>query len=196
MAIILDPNLELELLQKAQNQDADAFGRLYDAYIKKIYAFIYYKTLDQETAEDISSLVFMKAWKNINQFKQGSFAAWLYTIARHAVTDHYRRQTKTVDIEDCWDLADDTDLINETDKAMRLADIKKALAKLKSREREIIIMRLWLDLPFQEIAQRLEQKEGAVKMAFSRALSRLKNEVPLHLLILAPLIIGGGPKNI
>lgn len=194
MAIILDSNLELALINRARVGNAAAFGQLYDAYIKKIYDFIFYKTMQQDLAEDICSEVFMKAWKNISSFKDGSFAAWIYKIARNTIIDHYRKQKPNSNIEDYWDLEDDTDLPEEIDKNLRLGKIRQALSELKSRDREIIIMRLWLDLSFADIAQRLEQKEGAVKMSFSRAIVRLKEKVPLNLLILWPALIGALEK--
>lgn len=184
MAKILESTHELNLVREAQGGNSSAFGQLYDVYIKKIYDFIYYKTMHRDTAEDIASEVFMKAWENIAQFQGDSFPAWLYTIARHAVIDYYRRQKNLIDIDDCWDLANDCDLIKELDDRLRLDTIREGLRSLKSREREIIILRLWLDLPFKEIALQLGQQEGAVKMAFGRALVRLKAKIPLSFLLL------------
>ncbi len=183
MANILESTTELDLVRAAQGGNSSAFGSLYDAYIRKIYDFIYYKTLHRDTAEDIASEVFMKAWKNIARFENGSFAAWLYAIARNAVTDYYRRHKNLIDIEDCWDLTKDSDPIQELDDNLQIGAIREAMRELKSRDREIIMMRLWLDLPFKEIAERLGLQEGAVKMAFSRAITCLKSKVPLLTLI-------------
>jgi len=189
MANILDRQQEADWVELAQAGSAAAFGLLYDAYIKKIYDFIYYKTMHRDTAEDVTSEVFMKAWKNISQFQGGSFSAWLYTIARHAVIDHYRRHRDTVDIEDCWDLAAADDFWERLDQNLKMADLRQAMTELKSQDREIIIMRLWLDLSFKEIAEQLGKQEGAVKMSFGRALSRLKEKTPLALIMLGPEII-------
>lgn len=188
MAKILDSQQELLWLEQARNGQAEAFGYLYDAYIKKIYDFIFYKTMNRDVAEDISADVFMKAWKNIKSFQPKNFSAWLYTIARHAIIDHYRRQCPQLNIDDYWDLSDNSQPAEDVDKHLNLEKIKRALKDLKVREREIIIMRLWLDLPFAEIASQLEQKEGAIKMAFSRALYKLKDRVPLEILIIGPAL--------
>jgi len=185
----LDLQTEISLLNQAQAGDAQAFGVLYDAYIKKIYDFIYYKTFHRDTAEDITSQTFLKAWKNIRQFKEGSFSAWLYSIARNSVTDHYRSFRETSNIEDCWDLSDREDWESLLDNDLKLESIKQAMAGLKSADRELIVMRLWLDLSFKEISEQLGKSEGAVKMSFGRAITRLKTQVPLALIILFPAFL-------
>lgn len=189
MATILNTTKERDFVKSAQNGDSDAFAVLYDAYISQIYNFIYYKTLHQETAEDISAEVFIKAWRKLAQFKDGSFVAWLYSIARHTVIDYYRRHHEHQDIDDCWDLTDGTDFLAMIDQGLNLDKVKSALKSLKSEDREILIMRFWQDLSFAEIAQRLDKKEGAVKMSCARALERLRSNMPLALFILLPKLI-------
>lgn len=189
MAISIKSQTELQLALEARRGNAESFGRLYELYIKKIYDFVYYKTLNKEVAEDITSLVFVKAWHKINQFKDRSFSAWLYTIARHAVVDHYRRERFHQDIDDCWDLADQTDFLKQIDSDLKIEVIKEAMKSLKNEEREILIMRFWLDLSFLEIAEQLGKQEGAVKMSLGRTLKNLKNKVPLLVIILWPEII-------
>jgi RNA polymerase sigma-70 factor (ECF subfamily) len=189
MAKILDTTQELDFVRFAQNGDAEAFAALYDAYISQIYKFVYYKTLHQETAEDISAEVFIKAWRKLSQFKDGSFVAWLYTIARHAVIDYYRRHHEHQDIDDCWDLKDGTDFLGMIDQGLNLEKMKVALQSLRSEDREILIMRFWQELSFAEISQLLNKREGAVKMSCARALERLRAKMPLALFILLPKLI-------
>lgn len=189
MVINFDSNTDLSLAHLAQNGDSEAFGKLYDIYIKNIYGFVYYKTMNKEVAEDITSSVFMKAWKNIKQFREESFAAWLYAIARHAVIDHYRKSKENINIEDCWDLADKKDFLEQIDTDLQISDIKEAMKSLSGTEREVIIMRFWLELSFKDIAERLNKNEGAVKMSLSRALNNLRDKIPLALIILGPGII-------
>ena len=189
MAMIYTEQEIASLARAAQAGQAEAFGKLYDAFIRKLYDFIYYKTLNKEVAEDITSTVFMKAWKNIQQCNADSFLAWLYTIARRAVIDYYRQHRENRDIDDCWDLASEEDFIGQIDGHLKIESIKEAMRSLKNEDREIIIMRFWMDLTFKEIAQRVGKKEGAVKMALSRSLTSLRLQVPVYLLIMWPNII-------
>ena len=178
-----------ELVALAQTGSSDAFSRLYDTYIRKIYNFVYYKTLNKEVAEDIVSAVFLKAWRSLDTYKQDNFSAWLYSIARNTVTDYYRQKKDHKDIDDCWDLACLDDLEGRIDMGLKMEEVKKALANLKSEEREIIIMRFWLEIPFAEIANNLVKSEGAVKMSLARALKKLRVDLILLLIILAPKLI-------
>lgn len=181
MATILNTIKEIDFIKSAQKGNSEAFSVLYDAYISQIYNFVYYKTMHQETAEDISADVFIKTWQKLSQFKGGSFIAWLYTIARNTVIDHYRRHHDYQDIEDCWDLKDDNDFLEMIDQGLNLEKMKTALQSLKREDREVLMMRYWQELSFAEIAQRLDKKEGVVKMSCARALARLRSNMPLAL---------------
>lgn len=189
MANILNKEQEAVLIAAAKDRNTEAFGSLYDAFVKKIYDFVYYKTLNKEAAEDIVSLVFTKAWQKIDQFKEGNFAAWLYKIARNTIVDHYRREKENLDIDDCWDLSDGHDFLAKVDTDLHLERLKEVFATLNSRERDILIMRFWQELSFAEIAERLDKKEGAVKMACGRALRNLQTKMPLAVFICLPAII-------
>lgn len=178
-----------KMINLAQAGDSQAFASVYDLYIGKIYNFIFYKTLHQPLAEDLTSQTFLKAWKNIKQFQGGSFSAWLYSIARNLVIDHFRAQKEFLNIDDCWDLQASDDIFKEVDDRLKIEKIKTAFSQLNSKEREILILRFWQDLSFKEIALILQKNEGAVKMSFGRAVNALKKEMPLELFILAPLIL-------
>lgn len=180
---------ELNLAFKAKAGDNNAFAVLYSDNIEKIYNFIYYKTLNKELAEDLSSQVFLKVLKNISHFKSDNFAAWLYTIARHTVIDYYRSSQEFKNIEDCWDLAAEVNLSDDAHNNFNLEKIKQAMKFLSSSDRELLIMRLWLDLPFKEIALSLNKKESAVKVSFTRAMDRLRQKVNPVLFLLISLSI-------
>jgi len=184
---MLNHEAELNLAMKAKQGDNDAFTTLYNTNIKKIYDFIYYKTLNKELAEDLTSQVFLKVLKNIARFKSDNFSAWLYTIARHTVIDYYRTNRETKNIDDCWDLADALNLTDNLDDNLNLEKIKLAMRDLSVSDRDLLIMRLWLDLPFKEIASSLGKREAAVKVSFGRAVNRLRQKVSPALFLLISL---------
>lgn len=177
---------ELELVAQAQSGKSDAFGKLYDAYVKKIYNFIYYKTWHQETAEDITSQTFFKALNAIKKFnpEKGTFSSWLYQIARNNISDHFRSLKPTITIEDAWDIKDNTDILADTDTKLKLEKIREELAILSNEQREIVILRIWEGLSHKEIAGIMQKEESTVKVAYSRAISKLRKEIVITLLLL------------
>jgi RNA polymerase sigma-70 factor (ECF subfamily) len=176
--------LERQTIVAAASGDRQAFAEIYDAYIDKIYAYLYCNSRHRETAEDLASQVFFQAWKNVSSLdpdKQPS--SWLYRIARNLWIDHYRSSHRVAELNEAESLADDSDPLSETDNRWRLAQIEKYLKTLDPLQREVVILRVWHDLSYQEIAAVIGKSEAASKMLFARALSKMKENLPLTALL-------------
>jgi len=175
-----------------QQGQREAFGQLYDKYIRKIYDFIYYKTHHRQTAEDLTSQTFLKALQALQRFDlaKGSFQAWLYQIARNTVIDYYRQQRPEVDIEDAWDLHSDDDLPADIDVRQQLETVRLALQKFPAEQRDVVLLRVWGELGYQEIAQIVGKSEASCKMSFSRTLTKLRAEQLLALLLWMRAVVG------
>jgi len=182
---------EKKAIARCQKGDGEAFGEIYDSYIKKIYDFVYYKTMHKQTAEDLTSDIFMKAFEKIKSFnpQKGTFSSWIYKISRNTVIDHYRTFKKEDSIHDIWDLSSKEDLLCDVDDKISVEKISKYLSGLDADLRDMAVMRLWQGLSHAEIAQILGKTESAVKMSYSRILSKMKKEILLVLL----LIFGKSP---
>ncbi len=189
----MEDNDEKELLEKVHMGDHGAFGLLYNRYVSRIYNFIYYKTHHRETAEDITSQTFYQALAHIHDLDpKRSFSPWLYQIARNLVTDHYRKQKHRnhSDVEDIWDtsIADaGVDIEMDTDVKMTFEALKEHLEKLSSDEREIVMLRVWDEMPYKEIGAIVGKSEGACKMSFSRSIATLRNALPITAYVLMML---------
>ncbi len=161
--------------------NTEAFGTLYDRYAEKIYRFVYYKTFSKELAEDIVSEVFVKALEKISSFDagKGSFPTWLYRIARNAVIDHYRTRKALVPIDDVFDVAFDERTVEQLDALRSLARVQEFLESLNPKQREIIVLRIWEELSYREIAAIVGGTEDGVKMAFSRGIREVREKCGL-----------------
>jgi RNA polymerase sigma-70 factor, ECF subfamily len=159
----------------------DNFGQLYDEYVRKIFNFIYYKTHHKETAEDLTSDTFTKAFRKLDNFdsKKGKFSTWLYQIARNTVIDFYRVKKSHVNIDDVWDLSEDIHIERDFDTAEKLKEVKKYLKSLDSCHREIVLLRVWDGLSYKEISDAVGKDEVNCRVIFSRTIQALKKEMPM-----------------
>jgi RNA polymerase sigma-70 factor (ECF subfamily) len=170
------------VLQVQFRKDPDAFARLYDLYIERIFRFVRFKVSSQEEAEDISSDVFLKAWKFIKEsdVKIGNFKAFVYRIARNCVIDFYRNKSRaferlTDDQEQLETIRDQKNLQEEVANKIEVAAIENHLGKLKEEYREVILLKHVEGFSLSEIAGILEKKSGAVRVLLHRAMKALKD---------------------
>lgn len=170
---------DLQLVQAAKAGRSDAMSQLYDFYADPIYKFIFYKTMHRETAEDLTSQVFFKVLEKLATFDsaKSSFRTWLYTVARNTVIDHYRTQKQNKNIEDVWDLSSKEEVDEIVENRMQLEKVQEALKDLKPEQREVILLRLWQGMTYQEIAEATGRSESACKMTYSRAMKLVKNNI-------------------
>ena len=174
------PN-ERQLVLQAQAGNAEAFGQLYDAYMERIYRFVYFRVEDQQTAEDITSQVFLRAWNNLDRFRLGRtpYLAWLYTIAHNAVIDHYRTRKVTAALEDVRlsqpDYAEAVE--NNIDFAVEMKTIKEALQTLTDDQQQVLTLKFIEGMSNDEIARHLGKREGAVRALQMRGLRALAKQL-------------------
>ncbi len=181
-------------VEASQSGDGSAFAELYDRYVERIYRFVYFKTFDKDTAEDIVSTIFLKAYERIGTFDAGKgvFSQWLYGIARNAVVDHYRSAKQHVDVDDLFDLGEDERTEEKIDARELLAKVERYLVTLNARQREIVTLRLWEELSYREIAEIVGGTEDAAKVMFSRTIRELREKLgPAAAMALAMLAQAG-----
>ncbi len=183
-----DKTTELQAIASCQDGHMESFVLLYDRYVEKIYRFLYFRTLQKELSEDITSQVFLKAMDKIQSFNpsKGTFQAWLYQIARNLLIDEFRKRKPIENIEAHYDIADNTDLENETQSKMSNEALQELLKTLPDESQELITMRLWDELSYAEIAVVTGKTEGSLKMQFSRIIGKLQQHS--HLLTISIFI--------
>lgn len=162
-----------------QNGNAGSFGVLYDRYIRKIYDFVFFRVSHRETAEDLTSKVFVRALEHLPRFilERGTFQAWLFQIARNTVIDYYRTKKNEDDIDAHQDLRSPAHRIDATIDAKRtLERVNSFLLKLPQEQQEVIVLRLQ-GLSYREIGVAVGKTEAACKMVFSRAAALLRKSV-------------------
>jgi len=169
---------EATLIQRAIGRDPEAFGRLYDIHVDRVYRHIYYRVGNEQDAEDLTQQVFLKAWQAIERYKKlGSpFVAWLMTISHNLVVDFYRTRKEKAQIE-VEVLADDSPSSPEraAEASFEQQRLRRAILQLGGGEQQVVILRFIEGFEFSEIASVLKKKEGNVRVILHRALIKLRN---------------------
>jgi RNA polymerase sigma-70 factor (ECF subfamily) len=172
---------ERHLVLQAQAGHSEAFGQLYDAYMERIYRFVYFRVEDQQTAEDITSQVFLKAWSNLDrfQFSRTPYLAWLYTIAHNAVIDHYRTRKVTTALDDVQlSQPDHSEVVeNEIDLTVEMQSVKSALQTLTDDQQKVLTLKFIEGMSNNEIARQLGKREGAIRALQMRGLQALAKQL-------------------
>lgn len=186
-----------ELALSCQHGNLENFDALYVRHLKGIYAFVFYRTMDRATAEDLTSQTFLKALEHIGSYDaaKGAFSTWLYRIARNTVHDHFRTLRNHENIDDVWGLAGDDNPFLDTADALSYQEIRDALNHLGKEKRELVLLRLWDGLSYKEIAELTGKTEASCKMMFSRTINDLKGRLSpaaVALLLLLPALDTGG----
>lgn len=155
------------------------FSKIYDKYLDKIYRFIYFKVNAKEVAQDLCSETFIRCWNSYTQNKIDNPQAFLYTIARNLVTDHYREKAKIqfVSTENTVLVDPRPSFEEQIAKDSELEQVKAGLVGLKDDYQNAIIWYYLDDLPIREVAHLLDRSEEATRVLIHRALTSLKQNL-------------------
>lgn len=151
-----------ELIAQYRNGSEPAFDLLVDRYQKKIYTTIFLIVKDQEIAEDLLQDVFVKVVNTINSDKyneEGKFQPWVMRIAHNLAIDYFRKTKRypTILMEDGSNIFNSLKFSEETIEDRKVRDegidlVKRLIEELPETQKEVLIMRYYVDMSFQEIA--------------------------------------------
>lgn len=166
-----------DVIERARGGDVAAFGEIYDTHVDSVYRYLLYRVREPSDAEDLTSEVFTRAFANIHRYRwQGkSFLAWLYTIARNAVTDRRRRNRPTVDLDNAYGLAEEGPTAHDRAVLGEQVDaLRGAVKHLTGEQQEVLVLRFVENMSSREVATILGKNEGAIRALQFRALGRLR----------------------
>ena len=168
---------EAELAQRASKRDPQAFAELYNAYVDKIYKYIFYKVGSSEDAEDLCEQVFLKAWEAIGRYTWCGypFSSWLYKLAHNLVVDHYRTRKEATPLNSILATpAEPADPHNMYARTLDADEIAGAIVQLTPEQRQVISLKFIEGYDNSEIALMMNRKESAIRALQYRALRSLQ----------------------
>ncbi len=173
--------------ERFREGDPETFEALYDRYVRKIYDFLFFKTFDRETAEDLTQDAFFKILRSAKAFKgstEAEFRSWAYSIAYHAFVDHSRSSKETADLDAVAETHGASENHAERiDRSDTLSEVLSYLSGIPESQREIVVMRVWDDLSYAEISEITGKSVDSCKKTVSRVLAQIQANVAYALLL-------------
>ena len=168
-------------LVAAACRDRREFARLYERYADRLYRYALARTGSETVAADIVSETMVAALENLNRFdpSRGSFAGWLFAIAARKLADRGRRQGRVQRLVGRLRGAESSqeDTLDTVIRGEDAATVRRLLAGLSAKDRELVLLRYSAGLNSTEIAEALGMSSGAARVRLMRVLQRLAAEL-------------------
>jgi RNA polymerase sigma-70 factor (ECF subfamily) len=180
---------EEEWIRACQAGDLSGLEGLYGRYHRQVYAYLVAMLRSPHAAEDVAQDIFVKLYGNIGSYRfQSPFHHWLFRLARNQAIDHLRREkvrrvaSLDAETEDGPALkerlsAQGRDAAGDALSAERAEAVRRAVQALPPGFKEVVVLREWEDLSYEEIAERLNLSVGTVKSRLFRARSQLEKRL-------------------
>jgi RNA polymerase sigma-70 factor, ECF subfamily len=174
---------EHDLIERLKQGEKEAFGPLVEHYKKKAYCVALGYVRNSDDALELSQVAFIKAYRSIRHFDNSkSFFPWFYSILRNTCLNHLntRKMRKENGLEDLPEGSQQQVFVDERnpEESFRQAELRRIMAeaimKLKPRDREIILMQHFHELPYAEIAEALNIPIGTVMSRLYNARTALR----------------------
>jgi RNA polymerase sigma-70 factor (ECF subfamily) len=168
---------DLTLIRATVGGSRDAFDIIVERYRRVVYQLCYRYVSNHEDASDLAQEVFLRAYRGLHRFKgESSLGTWLYRIGVNVCLN---RVTSKAPASDPLDATREIDrrsddparAVLRTEQRER---VRAAIARLPRRQRTVLLLRVYREMPHQEIAGVLGSSVGAVKANFFHALGNLR----------------------
>jgi RNA polymerase sigma factor (sigma-70 family) len=162
---------DAELWRRAAAGEAAAFGVLFERHARTVYNYCFRRTANFAEAEDLTSVVFLEAWRRREAVVLANESAlpWLLGVATNVVRNRRRSQWRhraalaRIPRENAPDLAEEAN--GRVDDERRMWAVLRAVARLPRREQDVLALCAWAELSYEEAAAALGIPVGTVPLA-------------------------------
>ena len=169
-----------DIVMRARTE-AEALSELYELYYERIFRFCVHRLFSKETAEDVTSMIFLEVARKIRNFEgrgEQDFRNWLYAIAVNQANAYIRKTSrrKQLLMESAGSMraaAESTGNVSEPDWPRLYA----AILKLKPEHQTIITLRFFENMEYEQIAKILDTREATLRVTLHRILGKLRKHL-------------------
>lgn len=157
----------------------EEYRHVVQKYQKSIFKYCYHMLGDVEEAEDAVQEVFIKAYRKLDSYKEGtSFSSWLYKIAYNHCVDYLRKRKyfRFVPLSDST-VSDFDTTAYSVEKDELSQTLQKALSMLSAEDRTVLMLRILEEKSYEEIAHILGKRQAAVRKKYERARKKVKQNI-------------------
>lgn len=170
------------LWERARAGDAAAFGSLFDRHFDAVYRYCFRRSADWAVAEDLTSVVFLEAWRRRRdvELAEGRALPWLLGVATNAIRNQRRALrryrgalVRVPPLEPERDFADE--LTERLAAEQQMGRVLAAVRGLPKGEQDVVALCVWEGLSGAEAAEALDVPEATVRTRLFRARARLRS---------------------
>lgn len=182
---VIEEEVLVDLLLRAQRNDVEAFDGLYLLYADRVFRYLLARLGDADKTEDVTAQVFVHLIERINKFQVAPkdnvaiFSAWLYRLSYNKMIDIMRRERRVtnVSIEHAQNLPSRHPEPESVLVRIEFEQLVDKMAMLNEAQRDVILLRFVEEMSIAETAAIMQKTEGAIKALQHRALENLRNLV-------------------
>jgi RNA polymerase sigma-70 factor (ECF subfamily) len=161
-----------ELMHRVREGEVSLLSVLFERHQQKLFRYCWRMTGDSQLSEDLVQEVFLRMLRHRESFNgDGAFGAWMYSIARNAGRDGWRKRRRETPIDERMALPGGIEGVERSEESARL---HRALLELPDDKRELLVMSRFLGMSHAEISAALGCDEGTSRARLHRALNGLR----------------------
>jgi RNA polymerase sigma-70 factor (ECF subfamily) len=166
-----------ELVERFQNGEKSAFDELVKRHYAETFSLYMRMAGDEMLADDLCQETYLRVYRGLTRFRnESAFSTWLYRISVNVANSHFRK-------ENSERFSSVTQKLNATQREKsrttsgRMPGSGQAIKKLPKKQRTVVMLRTFQQLPFREVAKIMDITENSAKVNFHHAVSNLRKEL-------------------
>lgn len=173
MENLKDKNKKLtQIFNEFKTNNMDSYTTFYKEYYSLIYGIVFSILKNKENTEDVVQEIFMKIY-NLDKTKlpEKGTLSWIYTVSKNETFNYLRRKKQEVNIEDIYELQEES---SEIEEIIDINTYNKIISGLTEKEKEIVSLKILSNLTFKKIGQMLRMPTATVQWKYYKAVNSLK----------------------